>query len=285
MDPSVYIIAYSARLISFVGILCLFPSRFVPFIVRLAFFVNGIIFVMPLHPGLSSLSLAEQLSVLSNFSRLKLAAAACGYETIITEAVIGVLLAVVAGTAGYLARLIASWFLLILSGLSDSHESIQQPSLSSKAAWPGASLEGLFMLLLLGCLFSSPIAPWLFGLTARVAPVLSFPSFADALKSSRGTFMQPIIDTGSAALCLAFIIAIPAFVGSLLADIIALPWQRYFAASFSAEITVAARGLVVISLLSASIYYLADDLSAVLEKSLNQAPADSLQQALEKGNG
>ena len=264
-------LALCLRMLVFFCCLGLLPWRFVPLSVRLALAVSAVLFLAPLLPGFTSLRVEDAVLLCQDMSKLKGLAASLPYTLLFSEIALGLLLAVTASLAAYSAKLTGMW----LSRLIWQSVCRETETITPADAGEGYSLETLFLLVIAAVLFAGSSQSALWALAAQ--SLVTLPPLAEAFKDSAMPLAsgasRAVIDTGTAALSLAFAVALPFFLVSLIVDFVYFPWKRYFAPAFSEHLHGASRALALILLLAISIAPMAYDFSSVVEQSLNDKRA------------
>jgi hypothetical protein len=276
-----YLFAFVTRIVVFLCSCSLLPRKLVPLSVRVGLAVSFVIFFAPLIPGLELKSSNEFFNLLQSIvnaegsnALLKTKEAEAGvlvlfpgYQVLLIEVALGLLLGISASVAAYTARLTASWLSrLVFSPLYDaSSEDLPDSCME------GSLLEATVLILLLGCLFYGASSPGFWTYAGRSLFVFPYRAgFSEhGLPQAPLNVTAVVVNTGTVALTTAFLFALPVFLVSLVVDFLYLPWKRYFAQAFSDSLVASTKGPALIFLLALSLYPFTHDLSSLLEQSLD----------------
>lgn len=274
-----YLFAFITRIAVFFCSCSLFPRKLVPLSVRLGLVAAFVIFFAPLIPGLEQKSSSEYFYLLQNAASIEGSRGVLktegsgsntmivfpGYEVLLIEAALGLLLSVSASLAAYTARLTALWLSRMVLG----------PGSESPADLPDSSvddslLETTVLILLLGCLFygaASPAFCTFIGRALFVFPYRAGFTEYSSLQPAPG-IVSVVAGTGSIALTAAMLFALPVFLVSIVVDFLYFPLKRYFAQAFSESLVAGSKGPALILLLALTLYPFTHDLAVLLEESL-----------------
>ncbi len=282
MDSTLSVVACSLRMLIFVGTLSLLPGKLIPLTVRLGFFVCLMIFVLPIVPGFSYLTLEQGIDFFQSQKTLEHGLAALGYAVVTVEILIGFSLAIAAGLGAYSARLASSWLTMVVWHRATSTMDIEEGLNISSSKQDAINV--LFYLLVMCVLFCSPVAPslWLFaGHSIVLLPSVQLMAGTSSTLSATVLF-QIITDVGSASFSAAFLMALPAFIAALCIDVSCLPWRRYLNSAFSEQLAGAAKVVAVVIILAVGVYYFTGAIASLINSSLSGDKAEQFLQQISR---
>ncbi|HQH27398.1 MAG TPA: flagellar biosynthetic protein FliR [Oligoflexia bacterium] len=263
------LVALTVRISVFFCALSILPWRVVPLSVRFVLAVGFTVFFIPYVPALRDLSLFDVLLAIEAGRVSATAPVMPRAGVLIVEAGIGLVLAVAAGFAGYAAQTFARW----LSAVTFAKHSNR--ALPEQSAPP---VETVVLLLVAALLCASPDFPFLWAFFGR--SLFAFPyleSMAGYVQFAVTPQVAELIAHGAkAALAVAFVFALPMFAAALIIDFVHLPWKRYLAQAFQADIAAAVRSVCVLIVLALCLYSIAGDLSQLISESLMPKRAGSV---------